>query len=309
MKQKHFMDIVKLVEEDSELTMSNAAAFTPGDQVVIQEKVDGANASFRYDTETCKLIAFSRKLELSPQMGLNGFYDFVQTLNPAEFKDQDNYVFFGEWLLKNSIKYHADAYFKWYVFDIYDVNTTSYLSQDEVKKECEKHGFIYVKTFYEGPFISWEHVRSFVGQSDIALNLGEGVVIKNQTKLNDPNDRSPFVLKIVGEHFKERRRIRHVEKILDPQKLKEKERVREIVYSIVTPRRVEKELFKMRDEGLLPDKLQPQDLKVISKHLPKRIYDDCLKEEKELVFLAGDMFGKESALASLNIAKKLILGE
>ncbi len=308
MKQKHFMDIIRMRETDSEFGVSNVKGFEVGDHIVIQEKVDGANASFRYDAESDSLIAFSRKQQLSFDKTLNGFWNYVQTLNPIDFREQSNYVFFGEWLLKNAIKYQPDAYFHWYVYDIFNVDTGEYLAQDLVKAECQKHGWSYVDTFYDGPFISWEHCRSFVGRSKIALQEGEGVVIKNQSKLNSKNGRFPFVLKIIGDHFAEVRHANHREKVMDPQKMEKKAKAMELTEQIVTLRRVEKELFKMCDEGLLPEKLQPQDMKAVAQYLPKRIYEDCIKEEQEIVSAAGEYFGKCCGNLAMRYAKEIIIG-
>lgn len=307
MKQKHFMDISRIKEEDSELCMSNIGGFQPGDQIVIQEKVDGANASIRYDAENGRLASFSRKQELSYDKTLNGFWNYVQSLDAGEYAPYKDYVFFGEWLLKNAIKYKTEAYSHWYVYDVYDVNKEQYLTQEVVRKLCEKLNLIYVKTFYAGEFISWEHCRSYVGKSDIAMDLGEGIVVKNQTRLNSPDEHVPFVLKIVGDNFKEIKESNHREKIEDPQKLKAKAEAMEIADQIVTRRRVEKELFKMRDEGLLPEKIEPQDMKIIAQNLPKRIYDDCVKEELEMVMAAGEYFGKCCGGLSMRYAKEIVL--
>lgn len=38
-----------------------ADGFSVGDYIVIQEKVDGANAAIRYDSETDTIVAQSRK--------------------------------------------------------------------------------------------------------------------------------------------------------------------------------------------------------------------------------------------------------
>ena len=43
-----------------------------GDFIVIQEKVDGSNASIAYDRETDRLVAFSRKYELRFELTLSG---------------------------------------------------------------------------------------------------------------------------------------------------------------------------------------------------------------------------------------------
>ena len=307
MEQKKFMDIARIMEEDNELCVANVGGFEKGDFVVIQEKVDGANASVRYDAATEKLAAFSRKQELAYDKTLNGFWNYVQGLEVSIFKQHPDWVVFGEWLLKNAIRYQADAYSKWYVFDIFDTLTGTYLPQKKVKEFCDKNNLIYVNTFYEGPFVSWEHCKSFVGQSDIAVELGEGVVVKNQAKLNDENTRMPFVLKIVGEHFKEVRKKNHAAKVEDPQKMKERAKALEIVETVVTKRRVEKELFKMRDEGILPDKVRPEDMGMIARNLPKRIYEDCVKEEYEAVVAGGEYFGKLCSGVAMRWAKELIL--
>lgn len=307
MEQKKFMDIARIKEEDSELCMANVGGFEKEDFVVIQEKVDGANASVRYDVVAGKLTAFSRKQELTYDKTLNGFWNYVQGLDVLPFADHPEWVFFGEWLLKNAIQYQSDAYSKWYIFDIFDTSTGKYLPQECVREFCEKNDLIYVKTFYEGPFVSWEHCKSFVGQSDIAVELGEGVVIKNQTKLNDENTKMPFVLKIVSGHFKEVQKRNHIAKVQDPQKLKARAAALDIVESVVTKRRVEKELFKMRDEGVIPEKVRSEDMGIIAKHLPKRIYEDCLKEEYEAVVACGEYFGKLCNGVVMKWAKELIL--
>ena len=64
----------------------------------------------------------------------------------------------------------------------------------------------------------------------------------------------------------------------------------------------------MRDEGILPEKITPQDMRTVANNLPKRIYDDCLKEEKELVEAAGQYFGKLCGGKTMLFAKEIILG-
>lgn len=306
MVQKKFMDISR-VKFGDELTPSNTDGFEVGDIIQITEKWDGSNASIRYDVETGKLVAFSRKLELNFNNTLNGFWNFVQSLNAEEYKNTPNYIIFGEWGVKNAIRYNKESYGKWYVYDIYDVENQKYLPQNEVKKFVEEHGLIYIHVLYEGEFISWEHCKTFCN-SPAYGEMQEGIVIKNQTKLNDPNSRTPFVLKIVNDCFSEVKKDNHRQKVEDPQKIKEREHAQSIVDMIVTKRRVEKELYKMRDEGIVPEKIAPQDMKLVAQNLPKRIYEDCLKEEKELVESAGEFFGKMCGTKAMSFAKEIILG-
>lgn len=306
MEQKKFMDISR-VKFGDELTPDNIGGFEVGDIIQISEKWDGSNASIRYDIETGKLVAFSRRLELSFDNTLNGFWNYVQGLDPEEYKNTPNYVIFGEWGVKNAITYKPEFYKNWYVYDIYDMEKEKYLPQSEVKKFVEEHGLTYIHILYEGEFISWDHCMTFCN-SPAYGDKQEGIVIKNQSKLNNKYSRTPFVLKIVNECFSEVKKDNHRQKVEDPQKIKEREHAQGIVDQIVTKRRIEKEIYKMRDEGIVPEKITPQDMKIVAQNLPKRIYQDCLKEEKELVEAAGEFFGKLCGSKSMYFAKEIILG-
>lgn len=303
MERKSFMDIQRLKE-------GFADDFRPGDEIVIQEKFDGSNASFRYDVETGKLVAFSRRQTLNPlDNTLSGFYNYIQSLNADEFKDYPDYVVFGEWSgARNAIIYYPECTKKWYVFDIYDVNEQVYLQQSEVKKFAEEHGLDYINTYYVGPFISWDHVMSFMGTSAYG-DIQEGIIVKNQTKLNDPNTRLPFVVKIVGEKFHEIKKTNHAKKVVDPKKLQERAAAQELTESIVTRRRVEKELYKMRDDGIIPADWCEKDMKTVARELPSRIYQDCIKEEPETVTEIGQFFGKFWSSTAMKYARNIILGD
>lgn len=303
MERKSFMDIQRLKE-------GFADDFRPGDEIVIQEKFDGSNASFRYDVETGKLVAFSRRQTLNPlDNTLSGFYNYIQSLNADEFKDYPDYVVFGEWSgARNAIIYYPECTKKWYVFDIYDVNEQVYLQQSEVKKFAEEHGLDYINTYYVGPFISWDHVMSFMGTSAYG-DIQEVIIVKNQTKLNDPNTRLPFVVKIVGEKFHEIKKTNHAKKVVDPKKLQERAAAQELTESIVTRRRVEKELYKMRDDGIIPADWCEKDMKTVARELPSRIYQDCIKEEPETVTEIGQFFGKFCSSTAMKYARNIILGD
>lgn len=218
---KHFMDISRIKEnEGSELTMSNIGAFQPGDIIQISEKVDGANASIALNNNG-NLVAFSRKNELNYQNTLRGFWNYVQTLDKEKFQDLGKYVCFGEWLVSHTVKYNADAYNKWYVYDMYDTETEEWLPQSIVKEFAEAHGLEYIHVLYEGEFISWDHCRTFLN-SPAYGDKQEGIVIKNMSKLNYPDIRRPFYLKIVNDSFMETKAHNHVKKVLDPQHQEEK---------------------------------------------------------------------------------------
>lgn len=310
MKQKHFIDIQNLREEDTELRNRNTYAFDEPCIIQITEKFDGSNACACYDEETDTMVAFSRKQELNEQNNLNGFWNYVQTLPVGIFKEYSNWRVFGEWAVKNRIIYNDTGKIKhWYVYDIYDTDLNCWLQQDAVKDFCKIVGLEYIHELYCGEFISWEHCKSFL-HSPAYGNKQEGIVIKRQSKLYDWDShdiKSPYYLKIVNEDFKESMKTK--EKIIDPEKENAKAEARRIMESICTKNRIEKELHKMRDEGILPDKIEPTNFRTIAMNLPKRIYADLFKEELELVQQCGEHGGKMCQQVSMSIAKDLILGK
>jgi len=308
MEQKHFMDIQHIREEDTELRDRNTKAFYPGCVIQITEKFDGSNFCVAWDEETEELKCFSRKKELDFQNTLNGFWNYVQTFSEKtvnEFKKHPNWRVFGEANCKNKIIYDDTGKVKhWYVYDIYDVNSQKYLEQIFVKQFCKDAGLEYVHELYYGPFVSWEHCRLFMN-SPAYGERQEGIIIKQQGEW-DESDRNPHVLKIVNEDFRESMKTK--EKIVDPEAEAAKQEARNTMESIVTPRRIEKMLFKLRDEGVLPDKIQPTDFKIVAQNLPKRIWEDIMKEEKELVMQCGEYGGKLCQQISMSIARDILLG-
>ncbi len=149
MEHKKFMDIERLKE-------SYANGFQSGDHILVQEKIDGANAAIRYSTDTEKIIAQSRKNILSFSNNLRGFWEWTQTLNKQLIKKVlgDQYVLFGEWLVPHSVKYPDERYNHFYAYDVYDIINQKYLPQDKVKEIIEYLGLTYVPVFYDGEFIS-----------------------------------------------------------------------------------------------------------------------------------------------------------
>lgn len=308
MELKHFVDIQNLREADVDVGNGiirgrNNQAFEVGDIISITEKVDGSNASIRYDVETGTLCAFSRRLPLTPTTTLTGFYNYVQTLNPDDYKDTPQYTIFGEWLIKHKIKYNDENMKKWYVYSIYDNDKSVWLPQDEVKAFAKSHNLIYVHELYVGPFVSWEHCKSFCN-SPIYGDRQEGVVIRNLTKLADPNNRFPHILKIVNEDFAESKKVKEV----DPIKEAEKAKAFELMSGIVTRNRVEKLIFKLREDNIIPAVIAPTDMKTVAQNLPKLAYADCMKEEPEIMTACGEYAGKMCGSLTMQHAKEILLG-
>ena len=82
---KKYIDIQVVRERETmldDITLPvNTGAFQVGDIISITEKVDGANASIRYDEKEDVLRAFSRNNELSKDQNLRGFWEYVQKMD------------------------------------------------------------------------------------------------------------------------------------------------------------------------------------------------------------------------------------
>ena len=306
---KRYLDIERCKQKYAE-------TFNVGEDIVIQEKIDGSNASIRYDEESGTLKAFSRRLELSADNTLNGFWDYVQTLNLDTFKEilGSRYIIFGEWMgAKHAIKYPENVYGKFWMFDVWDTQTEQYLPYEETRSfydkliACgnEENKFNFVPVFYIGKFESWEKTSELVGRTEIGAEpTGEGIVIKRQNCLDSKSSRLPFYVKIVSEQFSEVHKSKK-QKAIDPEAIAKKEANLALAATIVTPQRVQKMIYKFIEDGLLPQDWDEHNLKDISKILPNAIYKDCVKEENETVQQVED-FGKVAAKLSMSIVRDLI---
>ena len=306
---KKYLDIERCKQKYAE-------TFNVGEDIVIQEKIDGSNASIRYDEESGTLKAFSRRLELNAGNTLNGFWDYVQTLNLDTFKEilGSRYIVFGEWMgAKHAIKYPENVYGKFWMFDVWDTQTEQYLPYEETRSfydkliACgnEENKFNFVPVFYIGKFESWEKTSELVGRTEVGAEpTGEGIVIKRQNCLDSKSSRLPFYVKIVSEQFSEVHKSKK-QKAIDPEAIAKKEANLALAATIVTPQRIQKMIYKFIEDGLLPQDWDEHNLKDISKILPNAIYKDCVKEENETVQQVED-FGKVAAKLSMSIVRDLI---
>lgn len=306
---KKYLDIERCKQKYAE-------TFNVGEDIVIQEKIDGSNASIRYDEESGTLKAFSRRLELNADNTLNGFWDYVQTLNLDTFKEilGSRYIIFGEWMgAKHAIKYPENVYGKFWMFDVWDTQTEQYLPYEETRSFYDKliacgnedNKFNFVPIFYIGKFESWEKTSELVGRTEVGAEpTGEGIVIKRQNCLDSKSSRLPFYVKIVSEQFSEVHKSKK-QKAIDPEAIAKKEANLALAATIVTPQRVQKMIYKFIEDGLLPQDWDEHNLKDISKILPNAIYKDCVKEENETVQQVED-FGKVAAKLSMSIVRDLI---
>jgi citrate lyase gamma subunit len=162
------------------------------------------------------------------------------------------------------------------MFSVWDIEKGQYLSDEVVISEAERLGLKTTNYFYVGKYISFEHLMSFVGKSDMTLepNTGEGVVVKN-VDYADKYGNQMFV-KLVSEKFAE------VQKQKLPKNPNVTDKVTETIRSVLTKPRVEKIMYKLIDEGLLKSDYAIEDMGIILKALGNRVYEDIMKEESDL---------------------------
>ena len=297
---KRYVDIQRLKDK-------YAMAFKEGEHIVCQEKLDGSNGQILFDAETGTLKAFSRRSELNQNNTLQGFYDFVQTLDASIVSAAltSRYILFGEWLVKHTIRYPEDKMKQFYVFDVFDTETEQYMPWDFTKQIAEFIGLKTVPVFYDGPFISWEHIYSFIGKTEMGGEpTGEGVVIKSQDRLNNKSSRTPAYVKIVAKEFSEVHQSKP-QKEIDPEKLAKKQANEALAATIVTERRVEKAIQKFVEDGIIPESWDEKDLGTIAKNRPRAIYNDCVKEEPETVAQIEN-FGKICGSLTMKLARGLV---
>ena len=305
---KHYLDIERFKAKYD-------LCLRKGDEIVVQEKIDGANASFTYDPATNKVVAFSRKNELNESNNLRGFYEYTQRLDVegvAQMTENGRYVIFGEWLVPHTVKYPEHEYKHFWMFDVWDTQTENWLDYDhtramhvglELVAQKTHEPLNFVPVFYDGPFISWEHLHEMVGKSAVGAEpCGEGIVIKNQTTMFEKEWRLPTYIKIVAEKFSEVH-TGHAKKLVDPAVLAAREAERQMVATVVTERRVSKILEKMIDEGVLRENWDEKDMGLIAKNIGKLVYADCAKEEPDVV-KAVETFGKVANGLAMSYVKE-----
>ena len=325
--QHKFVDIDYIREEDLDLGITkpdgtkairpkNTGAFEVGDIIQISTKIDGANSSIAWDETTGKLEIFSRTNLLDSPGSLRGFYDYIKTkvepsLLNGDKEDFKDFVIFGEWCVSHTVQYNPDWYNKWRIYDIWSKKANRYLAQEAVKMFCADYGLEYIEELYYGPFISWDHCRSFIGKSTAYGPSQEGVVIKNQSKLGAEKTEGPVYIKIVDEKFKEHMENKghKAKQPEDPAVTEAKKKAEELMATVVTEARVKKLICKFIDEGILPAELTPKDMGTCMKNLPKRLFEDLLKEEPAVVEGAGEYAGKICSAMASKFAKAIIIGK
>lgn len=245
--------------------------------LVVQEKLDGSNASFTM--EDGELVCFSRRKKLNENETLNGFYNWAHENVDEEVLATllNGFIIFGEWLVKHKIQYKEECYKEFYVFDVYDKKKEMYLPPENVMIIAEDLNLKHVEYLMVMPpsnqlsNIQPQDIQDLVGKSDMTVkpNTGEGIVVKYLDGKSEYED----YYKIVSNEFKEFNR----------QKMKTEVKNHDSVadYAITRPR-MEKMIFRAIEEGRLSeDNIELENFGPIMKEVGQDFVDDIMEEEKD----------------------------
>lgn len=244
--------------------------------LVVQEKLDGSNASFTVDNG--ELQCFSRRKELNQSETLNGFYNWAhENIKEWMFNFLEEYIIFGEWLVKHKVQYKEEYYKEFYVFDVYDKKKEMYLPPENVMIIAEDLHLKHVKYLMvihpskQLNDIKAQDIQDLVGKSDMTVkpNTGEGIVIKYLDGKSEHED----YYKIVSNEFKEFNR----------QKMKTEIKNNDSVADYAMTRaRMEKMIFRAIEEGRLSeDNIELENFGPIMKEVGQNFVDDIMEEEKD----------------------------
>lgn len=249
--------------------------------IVITEKLDGANASF--GNVNGELKCFSRNRELDEKNNLRGFYQWVhENIDVNSIKE--GYLYFGEWLVKHTINYPDDAYGKFYLFDICSGDSEEYRGIEVIKVAQRFLGCELAPILYDGEFKSLEHIQSFVGKSKIG-DVGEGVVVKNYSHRNLFGEQ--VFVKFVSDEFAEIKQTKK-HKVVSPSN-----ELDNFIDTYLTNARVEKMINKLVDDGIISEDYDLTDMSTILRNSGSKVADDILEEELDsLIKIVKSKIGK-----------------
>lgn len=257
----------------------NKDIFTnPDDRIIIEEKMDGANFRFMI-TEEGKVIIGSRTQQLTSDEGndTNLAKDFKRCADyvrkrlkmageGTEISCYAGYIFYGEDMHKHTMTYDWD-------------NIPPYLGFD-IMKDGKFLGFVEKTTIFGNlflhtvPLVDAKYARDITQIDDSIVPVtkyppkakpdlkAEGVVFKNYN--------NGIFAKYVRDEFKEANAETFGG---NPKYNKDGDNDNaDILFKYCTNARIDKNIFKLVDEG---HKLEMS----MMQHLPKRVYADIIEEE------------------------------
>ena len=254
--------------------LSNDGLLTIPGKVMVSEKYDGAQAGFYIENNIIYFTSHNQDLTNSVQIEKTGIpkkWNFIEPIlniwkeTPEIFNT--NYYVYCESTQKHTLKYNDDIP-GLIGYDILNIQTNEFLPWQETEAEFERIGspFIHIYAERESTEITVDWLKSLYQKSAYRDGTAEGVVIKRYDIKSKYG--KPLFAKIVDDKFKETHKEVWGE---SPPKQNNEFKIAEIY---ATPARIEKIIYKIRDDG-----------NEISMPLMKILFREVIKDflEEEIV--------------------------
>lgn len=251
-----------------------------GQTVMVQEKLDGSQFAFTFDS------ARSKRMDIVGGAVPDLFAPAIKWLDLNKHSLPPNLIFHAEAVARprhNTLTYERAPQAGFVVFDIEKVDG-GWLNENECRTKCDDLGILYVQVFNSALHLtSWGQLEEFLDRKSMLGGGIEGVVAKPLDRsIVDPLSKRPLMAKVVRPEFREKNNKAQKEykrtQSLDCT-------LEELVESYKAGPRFEKSLQRLRDEGKICGELK--DLAVL---IPE-VREDILKEEelafKELLWAAA----------------------
>jgi len=251
-------------------------------EVIIQNKMDGANLTIAHDPDKGVLIA-SRNNTICvgghPASGFNGAIEYVLDHPHLQNWAKEGFILRGEWCVRHSLTYRPEVYRKFYLFDVQDT-AQNYIHYDVYSKKAQELGVLFIPELARltNPFISEIEPLS-QGPDDWGAAQKEGIVVKNYSFVKKWH-RTTWG-KLVSADFREKNKLEFGATRYDPVELK--------YASMLTQDDVLKVIHKLKDEhGETSVKHMGEVIgRVWHDHWEDRLWD-FVKKEKVKTFSFAD---------------------
>lgn len=157
-------------------------------RVYVFPKIDGTNGSVWADNGALKCGSRNRVLSLDNDNA--GFAKWVES-NADKFgflSDHPNWIVYGEYLIRHTVKYPDYRYENFYVFDVFDTDEDRYLHIDDWEDIVQSYGLSVIPIQALLINASLADIQKEVDMNHYLLDndslVGEGIVIKNYDFVN-----------------------------------------------------------------------------------------------------------------------------
>jgi hypothetical protein len=239
----------------------------PNDEIIIEEKMDGANFRFWLEDGTVKFG--SRNVDNVDPGCDNGSWakqvNYLKGVLAGKELDPD-LVYAGEATQKHSLDYNWNELPPFIGFDIIHKDTAMPCGFHFARDEFLRLGLEFIKVVFVGTVKQWqsENMDSYLESSAYRQGKPEGIVMKNYGRNNIWG--RPLFAKVVTEQFQEKKVAK-----FGQTKIKMDD-TPYVVDTYVTEPRIRKIIYALRDEG------KPVERKIMG-DLIKRTIHDVLQED------------------------------